>query len=239
MEMKKYLDEEFKNAGLTISETQLQQFLSYYKLLVEWNKVMNLTAITDYKEVVIKHFVDSIIIYRYLDLSKALKVIDIGTGAGLPGIPLKIVFPNLNITLLDSLKKRISFLNTVIDQLGLDCINTIHGRTEDIAKKTEYREQYDICVSRAVANLSTLSEYCIPYVKVGGCFMAYKSGNSEEEIDVSKKSIKVMGGKINKVEQFYIPGTDISRCIVMVDKLHNTDFKYPRKAGIPGKKPIL
>lgn len=224
--------------GITLNDTQLKQFDQYYELLVEWNKVMNLTAITEYEEVVVKHFVDSLSLVKAIDIEKVHTVIDIGTGAGFPGIPLKIAFPHLKITLLDSLNKRINFLNEVIDKLGLEEISTIHGRAEDFARKLEYREQFDLCVSRAVANLSTLSEYCLPYVKVGGIFLPYKSGEIDQEVDEAATALKVLGGKMKKVEKFQLPDSDISRSFVVIAKTKNTGKKFPRKAGLPSKEPI-
>lgn len=224
--------------GVTLNDTQLKQFDQYYELLVEWNKVMNLTAITEYEEVVVKHFVDSLSLVKAIDIEKVHTVIDIGTGAGFPGIPLKIAFPHLKITLLDSLNKRINFLNEVIDKLGLEEISTIHGRAEDFARKLEYREQFDLCVSRAVANLSTLSEYCLPYVKVGGVFLPYKSGEIDQEVEEAATALKVLGGKMKKVEKFQLPDSDISRSFVVIAKTKNTGKKFPRKAGLPSKEPI-
>lgn len=236
--MSEIFKRKLEELNITLTEEQHRQFLKYYELLVEWNKVMNLTGITEYEEVNEKHFVDSLSLVKVIDVNSVSKVIDIGTGAGFPGIPLKIAFPHLKITLLDSLNKRIKFLNTVIDELGLDDIYTIHGRAEDFAKKTEYREQYDLCVSRAVANLATLSEYCLPYVKKGGMFIPYKSGEIDDELKQSEKAVKILGGNIKKVEKFELPGTDIKRSFVVINKTGITAKKYPRKAGLPSKEPL-
>ena len=182
---------------------------------------------------------DSLSIIKAIDLNDVDNLIDIGTGAGFPGIPLKIAFPHLKVVLLDSLNKRIKFLNTVIEELGLDNIETIHGRAEDFAKQAEYREQFDLCVSRAVANLSTLSEYCMPYIHTGGMFIPYKSGEIEEEVTGAKKAVHVLGGKIEEVVKFQLPGTEIGRSFVKIKKYQNTPKKYPRKAGLPAKEPIV
>ena len=224
--------------GLELSDKQLEQFDQYYELLIEWNKVMNLTGITDYDEVNEKHFIDSLSIVKVLDLSSVETVIDVGTGAGFPGIPLKIAFPHLKITLLDSLNKRINFLNEVINTLGLEGIETIHGRAEDFARKPEHREVYDLCVSRAVANLSTLCEYCLPYVKVNGSFLPYKSGEIEDEVQAAKTAIKILGGSDTKIIKFQLPGTDINRSFVKIKKTKNTGKKFPRRSGLPSKEPI-
>ena len=236
--MSKIFDEKLKELRIELNENMKTQFDRYYELLVEWNKVMNLTGITEYEEVNEKHFIDSLSIVKVIDINKIDNIIDIGTGAGFPGIPLKIAFPHLKVTLLDSLNKRIKFLNAVIDELNLNHIETIHGRAEDYAKKTEYRENYDLCVSRAVANLSTLSEYCVPYVKVGGLFISYKSGDIDEEIVKSKPAIKILGAEIENVIKFKLPGTDIHRSFVKIKKLSTTKKKYPRKAGLPAKEPL-
>lgn len=231
-------EQELENLGICLTEVQREQFDRYYELLVEWNKVMNLTGITDYDEVNLKHFVDSLTIVRFKNMKNVENVIDIGTGAGFPGIPLKIVYPEMKIVLLDSLNKRIKFLNTVIEELGLKNIETLHGRAEDYAKKSEYREKFDLCVSRAVANLSTLSEYCIPFVKVGGEFISYKSGTSDEEINEAQGAVNILGGKIEKTEKFKLPGTDMGRALVKIKKEKHTPGRYPRKAGVPGKEPL-
>lgn len=236
--MSKLFDEKLSALGITLAEKQYQQFDKYYELLVEWNKVMNLTGITEYEEVNEKHFIDSLSIVKAIDMQKVHTVIDIGTGAGFPGIPLKIAFPHLKITLLDSLNKRIKYLNTVIDELELENIQTIHGRAEDFARQGEYREQYDLAVSRAVANLSTLSELCIPYVKVGGIFIPYKSGDIEDEVKEAQTAIKVLGASQKEVIKFTLPGSDINRSFVKIIKNKNTGKKFPRKAGLPAKEPI-
>ena len=236
--MNKLLLDKVNELSIELNEKQVNQFIRFYELLVEWNKVMNLTGITEYDEVVEKHFVDSLSIVKAVNVMDIKSVIDIGTGAGFPGIPLKIAFPHLKITLLDSLNKRIKFLNAVIDELGLKEIHTIHGRAEDFAKQEIYREKYDLCVSRAVANLSTLSEYCLPYVNINGMFVPYKSGDIEEELNNSKKAVQILGGKIENTIKFELPGTDIGRSFVKIKKVKNTAKKYPRKAGLPSKEPL-
>ena len=237
--MSKVFDEKLEALGISLTDRQKQQFDQFYELLVEWNKVMNLTGITEYEEVNEKHFVDSISIVNAIDMNEVNTVIDIGTGAGFPGIPLKIAFPHLKVVLLDSLNKRINFLNTVIEQLELKDIKTIHGRAEDYANQQDYREKFDLCVSRAVANLSTLSEYCIPYIKVNGMFVPYKSGEIDEELENSKNAIRILGGELQKVVKFQLPGTEIGRSFVLIKKKQNTLKKYPRKAGLPAKEPLM
>lgn len=241
--------EKCKVYNICLSDNQTQKFVDYYKLLTEWNSFMNLTAITDFDEVVLKHFVDSVAICQAgqfqnklmtkdADINKKISLIDVGTGAGFPGIPLKIIFPELKITLLDSLNKRINFLNTVIDKLQLKGIQAFHGRAEDFAKRQDYREQYDFCVSRAVANLSTLAELCIPFVKKGGYFISYKSEKVKEELSSAEKAIDVLGGKLENVLEYQLPDSDINRSLVLIYKERNTPKKYPRKAGTPAKEPI-
>lgn len=232
------MQKDVEKFGILLTKQQQKQFYRYYELLVEWNARMNLTAITELEEVVKKHFVDSLSLIQAQKLDKNCSLIDIGTGAGFPGLALKIAFPNLQVTLLDSLNKRIQFLNAVIEDLELEGIDTIHGRAEDYAKPGKLREQYDICVSRAVANLATLSEYCIPFVKKGGCFVSYKSEKSGEEILAAKKAIAVLGGNIEKQVEFMLPDSDIYRNLVVIRKEKKTPAIYPRKAGLPAKEPL-
>ena len=230
------LTTELEKLSVTLSEQQLEQFEIYYDMLVEKNKVMNLTAITEFEEVLEKHFLDSVSLIRAVDLQQPLKVMDLGTGAGFPGIPLKIVFPNLKITLADSLNKRVLFLQEVIQSLGLTNIEAVHGRAEDLAREKSQRQQYDLCVSRAVANLSTLSEYCLPFVKIGGKFVSYKSGDCNEEVTNSKSAVFLLGGKITDAVKFDLG--EAKRTFVILDKVKGTPKEYPRKAGTPSKKPL-
>lgn len=225
--------------NITLEKYQYEQFLEYYDMLIEKNKVMNLTAITEFNDVILKHFIDSLSIVKILGLDQNYKILDLGTGAGFPGIPLKIVFPHLDIVLLDSLNKRVVFLEEVIHQLKLTEISAIHGRAEDYGKNPKYREQFDFCVSRAVSNLATLSEYCLPYVKIGGKFISYKSGTINEEVKNSKKAIHLLGGKLEKVEVFQLPESDIERSFVMIRKENTTPKLYPRNSGKPSKEPIM
>lgn len=225
--------------GVSLTEEQINQFIKYYELLVEWNGFMNLTAITEYDEVMKKHFVDSLSLIKIYDVSKNASVIDVGTGAGFPGLALKIAYPNLQITLLDSLNKRINFLNEVITQLGLTGVETVHGRAEDFAKPGKLRGQFDLCVSRAVANMSTLSEYCLPFVKVGGEFISYKSEKINEEMAGAKNAIALLGGKPDRSEEFMLPDSDIYRNLVVIKKVKDTPKKFPRKAGLPSKEPLV
>ena len=227
-----------RELGVTLSEVQIGQFKEYYELITEWNSFMNLTAITELSEVVQKHFTDSLALIKAGDLSGTKRIMDVGTGAGFPGLPLKIAFPELEVVLLDSLNKRVKFLNEVIAKLGLKGITAIHGRAEDYAKQGEYREQFDFVVSRAVANLASLSEYCLPYVKAGGFFVPYKSGSIDEELAEAEKAVSVLGGKIKQVQRFTLPESDIERTLVVVEKVKATPKKYPRKAGLPAKEPI-
>jgi len=234
-EFKKAIIEKGKDINIEISENQAETFFNYMNLLIEWNNNINLTSITEPNDVVLKHFIDSITIYKYV---KDSKVIDVGTGAGFPGIPLKILDEDMNITLLDSLNKRINFLNEVIRKLELENINTVHGRVEEVARNKEYREGFDVAVSRAVAPLNVLLEYMIPMVKVGGKCICMKGSNINEEIENSKNALKRLNCEIEEVESFKLPGSDIKRNIVIVRKKEETDKVFPRKAGTPAKKPL-
>ena len=234
----KLLIQGINELGIQITDQQVAQFLKYYEMLVEINKVMNLTSLIDFNDVITKHFIDSLLSVKTVDMEKFQTMIDVGTGAGFPGIPLKIVFPHLNVTLLDSLNKRLFFLNDVIRELKLKDICTVHGRAEDLGKNQNYREKFDICVSRAVANLSTLSEYCIPFISEGGKFISYKSEFSEEEKNSAEKAIDILGGKIEKRDIVNLPYTNINRSFIVIHKIKQTPDKYPRKAGMPLKKPL-
>lgn len=240
-----YMDVSFKNLkdelavmGINATEQMVNQFSMYYELLLEWNKVMNLTAITDLNEVIQKHFLDSAALGKYYPLDKKLSLIDIGTGAGFPGIPLKILFPKLEIVLVDSIGKRIKFLNELILKLELEHIQAIHGRAEDLARQSAYREKFDLCVSRAVTNLASLCEYCIPFIRMDGLFISYKSAMVGEEVKQAENAIHILGGKINKIEEFQIPHTDFQRSFIFIQKIKKTGIKYPRKAGTPTRNPL-
>lgn len=228
----KYLDE----IQIKLNEKQIIKFYNYMNFLIEWNEKINLTAITDPEEIILKHFVDSLTISKYIE--KNAKLIDVGTGAGFPGIPLKIYREDIEITLLDSLNKRINFLNDVIEKLELSKISTIHGRAEEVAHKKEYREKFDVATSRAVANMSTLSEYLIPFVKVKGIVIAMKGNDVKQEIDESKKAINLLGAEIIKIEEFNLPNTEMKRSVVLLKKQQKTLAKYPRKPGMPAKEPL-
>lgn len=240
--MKKYdtskFESDLEDLGVSLTEHQIENFLIYYEMLEEWNKVMNLTTITEYEDVMKKHFVDSMSLVKAYDVTKKSSVIDVGTGAGFPGLVLKIAFPELQMTLLDSLNKRIKFLDAVIDKLSLAGIEAIHGRAEDFAKPEKFREKYDLCVSRAVANLSTLSEYCLPFVRINGLFISYKSEKVFEETEAAGKAISVLGGKIKEQIEFELPDSDIYRNLVVIEKTKTTPGKFPRKAGMPAKEPL-
>ena len=222
---------------IKFNDKQLNQFYEYMNLLLEWNEKINLTAIIEPREIILKHFIDSLTINKYIEKNKTIA--DVGTGAGFPGIPLKIYRSDLNVTLVDSLNKRINFLNEVVSKLDLKDINTVHSRVEDFGKDKRYREKFDYVTARAVANLSTLSEYLIPISKVNGKCICMKGSEIEEELENSKTAINILGGKIEKIDYFELPDSDISRNIIIIDKLKNTPNKYPRKAGLPSKEPLF
>lgn len=230
------IKEVFSKNGIELTDFQVEQFNKYYNILIEYNNVMNLTAITEFDEVVIKHFLDSVLPYIYIE--RNCNVIDIGTGAGFPSIPLKIVRDDLCFTLVDSLNKRINFLNTIISKLNLKNINTIHTRSEDLAKDIKYRERFDYCVSRAVAKLPTLLELCVPFVKVGGMLLAYKSSGFNSEIEASYNALKLLNCKVVKTKSYELPENYGSRTIIFVEKVKKTDKIYPRKNNLPKNKPL-
>lgn len=233
---KEEMEINLKDLGLEINDEQIKNFYDFMNLLIEKNKVMNLTGITEPKEVILKHFIDSLTILKYINKNNS--VIDVGTGAGFPGLPLKFADNSLEMTLLDSLNKRINFLNEVIEHTSLDKIKTIHGRAEDFGKNLEYREKYYVATSRAVAPLNILLEYMLPFVKVGGKCICMKGSNCDEEIENAKNAIKILGGEIEKIEKFSLPNSDNNRTILVIKKVKKTDRQYPRNAGIPTKKPL-
>lgn len=232
------LEKGCEELGIELTERQKEQYLLFYEYLIEKNKVMNLTGITEFEEVLTKHFLDSLACVKAIDIKNVKNVIDIGTGAGFPGVPLKIAFPHLEACLLDSLNKRVNFLEEAFALLHLENISAIHGRAEEFAKNKTYREKYDLCVSRAVSNLATLSEYCLPYVKTGGCFISYKSGKVQEEAEQAEKAIKILGGRVKDIVYFNLPDSEIERSLVVIEKIKSTPGRYPRKAGTPLKEPL-
>ena len=239
MEKKRFEEEMSKKSkilGVRFSVEQIEQFYKYMNLLIEWNEKMNLSAITEPKEIILKHFIDSITILKYIDDNS--KLVDVGTGAGFPGVPLSIMNPTLKITLVDSLNKRLIFLQEVVKELNLKNIEIVHARAEEFGQNKNYREKFDIATSRAVANLATLSEYLVPLVKIGGKIISMKASNAKEEINDAQKAIEVLGGKIEKIEEFDLPESDIGRTIIIIDKNKCTPAIYPRKAGTPAKEPI-
>jgi 16S rRNA (guanine527-N7)-methyltransferase len=224
--------------GISLSRQQLDQFETYYQTLVEWNEKMNLTAITEKNEVYLKHFYDSISAAFYFDFQKPLRICDVGAGAGFPSIPLKIVFPHLDVTIVDSLNKRITFLDHLAEVLQLKNVQFIHDRAESFGQKKEHRESYDIVTARAVARMSVLSELCLPLVKLGGTFIAMKAANANEELEAAKKAISVLGGSLQNVHSFHLPFEESERNILIIKKEKQTPKKYPRKPGTPNKTPI-
>lgn len=235
-EFKEIIKRQVKLLKIELSEDKIKKFYNYMNLLIEWNQKINLTSITDPREIILKHFIDSLTINKYI--KENTKMIDVGTGAGFPGIPLKILRDDIEIILLDSLNKRIKFLDIVIEELKLNKISTIHSRAEDIGRDEKYREKFDYSTSRAVANLSTLAEYLIPLVKIKGEVIAMKGAEIKEELETSKKSINVLGGKLNSVEEFCLPESNMKRNVIIIQKETKTPNKFPRKAGLPSKEPI-
>lgn len=233
------LNEGCRQLGISLTEEQTEQFMLYYEKLIEVNRVMNLTAITEFEDVMRKHFLDSLTLVKAADIKNVKRVLDLGTGAGFPGIPLKIAFPDTEFVLLDSLNKRVKFLHDIIELCRLKKIQAVHGRAEELAGKKEYRESFDLCVSRAVANLSSLSEYCLPYVEKGGLFVSYKSGNIQEELEAAAYAIQILGGRIKDTVKFKLPGSDMDRSLVVIEKIRETPARYPRRAGIPSKEPLM
>lgn len=236
--MKEKLYEFCKNNEIDLSDKQLEQFQIFYDYMIEMNQVMNLTSITEEDEVILKHFYDSMSVVKHYDFNQGEYVIDVGTGAGFPGIPLAILLPGIQFTLMDSLNKRITFLKDVVEKCGLKNVECIHSRAEELAKDEKYREKYDICVSRAVANLSILLEYCIPFIKKGGKFISYKSISSEEELSASKNAQNKLCCKLKNNISFELPDTDNKRNFLIFEKFDHTASKYPRNNGIPRKKPL-
>ncbi len=238
MDRKEFLYNKLTQLDIEPTENQISQLILYFEMLVEKNRVMNLTAITDFEEVAVKHFIDSLAIVKVIDFECVDSVADIGTGAGFPGIPIKIMFPHVDVLLADSLNKRVLFLRDVISTLNLKEVQAVHGRAEDLGRDVNYRDKFDLCVSRAVANMSVLLEYCIPFVKPDGKFVSYKAGNSKEEIALAKKAVKALNGEIERIQEFELPETDIKRSFVVIKKIGKTPKAYPRKSGTPSKNPI-
>lgn len=236
-EFKEKMNSYLEEINIKLNEEQIKQFYDYMNLLLEWNEKINLTAITDKDEIILKHFVDCLTILKYIKENAC--IIDVGTGAGFPGIPLKIARKDLKIVLMDSLNKRINFLNEVIKNLKLENIETIHSRAEELGKNKKYRETFDVATSRAVANLNTLSEYMLPFVKKGGMSICMKGPGAEEEVQKAKRAISILGGKVDLVDSFDLPNSDIARNVVIINKNEVTPGKYPRKAGTPAKEPLF
>lgn len=225
--------------GIEYNDNKISQLITFYEMVVEKNKVMNLTGITEFDEFVYKHFLDSLILEKaFPQIKNNISVIDVGTGAGFPGIPLAIIYDNAEFTLIDSLNKRVNFLNEVITALSIENVNAVAGRAEELGKNSLYREQYDLCVTRAVAEINLLSEYTLPFVKVGGKCIPYKSLQINDEIENGSKAISILGGEIDRVVEIDINGTDLYRNLLLINKINSTPSKYPRRPGIPKKKPL-
>lgn len=236
LKFKELMNKYSEKIEIVFNEKQLEQFYKYMKLLIEWNEKINLTAITEPEQIILKHFIDSLTINKYI--KKGDSLVDIGTGAGFPGIPIKIYRPDINIVLVDSLNKRINFLDDVISNLELKGIETIHSRVEEFGRNKKYREKFGIVTARAVANLTVLSEYLIPLAKIDGKCICMKGNEIKEEYDNSQKAIEILGGKIQKIEKFELPYSDMTRNIIIIDKIKTTPARYPRKPGTPAKEPI-
>lgn len=230
------LEKKAKKIGIVLNVKQIKNFFDYYLLLIEWNEKMNLTAITEVNDVILKHFIDSLTICKYIPQNA--KIIDVGTGAGFPGIPIKIYREDTQITLLDSLNKRVLFLQEVINKVDLKNIEAIHGRAEEVARNNKYREKFDVVTSRAVANMSTLTEYMIPFIKIDGLCIMMKGSDYKEELEKSQRAINLLGAELKNVEEFILPDSDINRSVILIDKVKSTPKQYPRKAGMPSKNPI-
>lgn len=228
----------FEEIGIDYNDKMIEQFQGYMEMILEWNEKVNLTAIKEKDEFIKKHYIDSVICHSFDEMKRAETLIDVGTGGGFPGVPLAIIFPEKKFVLMDSLMKRLKIIDELTEKLGINNVQTLHGRAEDLGKNKAHREQYDICVSRAVANLATLSEYCLPFIKVGGSFLAYKAVKAEEEIKAAKGAIHLLGGKISREEKVELPDFDLEHNIIVIDKVQNTSAKYPRKAGTPSKEPL-
>ncbi|KTT84882.1 16S rRNA (guanine(527)-N(7))-methyltransferase RsmG [Mammaliicoccus sciuri] len=227
-----------KESGITLTDKQIKQFGTYFEMLVEWNEKINLTAVTEKEEVYLKHFFDSVTPSFYIDFNEIETICDVGAGAGFPSIPLKIVYPHLQITIVDSLNKRIKFLNELAASLDLDKVNFVHDRAETFGKSQQYRESFDLVTARAVARLSVLSELCLPLVKKGGQFVALKGSQGNEELEDAQFAISVLGGEVKTVNEFTLPLEESMRQIITIDKLRQTPKKYPRKPGTPNKEPL-
>ncbi|MHC1723400.1 MAG: 16S rRNA (guanine(527)-N(7))-methyltransferase RsmG [Aminipila sp.] len=232
------LQRAFNELNISYDNEALNKFEKYMEFILEWNEKVNLTAITDKEEFIKKHYIDSLLCYSFPEVKKAEKIIDVGTGGGFPGIPLALVFPEKQFILMDSLKKRLNIIDDLTKKLNILNVVTLHGRAEDMGRSKEHREKYDLCVSRAVANLATLSEYCLPFIKRGGNFLAYKGTKAEEEIKEAHKAIFLLGGTITREERVTLPGYDLDHNIIVIEKVQNTSAKYPRKAGTPSKEPL-
>lgn len=228
----------FDALGIRYNDKMIEQFREYMDMLLEWNEKVNLTAIKEKDEFIKKHYIDSVICHGFPEMKNAETIIDVGTGGGFPGIPLAIIFPEKQFVLMDSLLKRLKIIDELTEKLGIDNVRTLHGRAEDLGRNKEHREKYDICVSRAVANLATLSEYCLPFIKVGGSFLAYKAVKAEEEIKAAKGAVHLLGGTISREEKVELPDFNLEHNIIVIDKVQNTSAKYPRKAGTPSKEPL-